>query len=257
MPLIHTEAITLRRRRIREADVLVTLFTKDRGKITTTIKSAVKTNSRFAGVTQPFNHLHVILYAKTEMHEVWTLTQSALIQQYQNLQLDVNRIAAASCIAEWVDGLSTDFNSARPVWTLLIEAFSRWDEYPPRIEDVIFYQFHLLIDAGLLPEVSLCMSCASTSSSHWVYHAKEGGIFCRNCSKEGLPLSNGSLQAIRFMLNQQSPPTVRLSETQYREISQLLNKHLEFHAEFSPKSHISWEQFQQHIHANPAKKAAL
>jgi DNA repair protein RecO (recombination protein O) len=242
MPLIQTEAITLRRRRIHEADALITLFTKDKGKITVAVRSVAKTSSRYAGVSQPFNHLHVVLYAKTELHDIWTLTQSALIEQYQNLQTNVKHIAAASCIAEWVDGLSTDFHSALPVWNLLKQAFSRWNQSPPTIEDVLYYQWHLMLDAGVLPDVSQCMQCKKTESVHWMFHPKEGGIFCDHCSHEGLPVQPGSLQVIRLLLNNDKPPSVRLSGNQQREITLLMKKHLEFHADFSPTTNLFWDQ---------------
>lgn len=253
MPTIQTEAITLRRRRLHEADVLITLFTKDKGKITVAVRSAVKTSSRYAGVSQPFNHLHVVLYAKTELHDIWTLTQSALIQQYQNLQTDVNHIAAASCIAEWVDGLSTDFHSALPVWNLLKQAFSQWNESTPTIEDVLYFQWHLMLDAGVLPEVSKCMQCNKSSSPHWMFHPKEGGIYCDQCSHEGIPINPGSLQVIRLLLNSDTPPTVKLSGNQQREITQLMKKHLEYHADFSPSTNLFWDQPHQQIKMAGAK----
>lgn len=245
MPLIQTEAITLRRRRLHEADVLITLFTKDRGKITAAARSAIKTTSRYAGVSQPFNRLHVVLYAKTELQDIWTLTQSALIEQYHNLQTDVNHISAASCIAEWVDGLSADFHSALPVWNLLKQAYSRWNASPPQVEDLLYYQWHLMLDAGVLPEVSHCMQCGKESCAHWLFHPKEGGIFCHDCSHEGLPIHPGSLQVIRLMLNSDSPPSVRLSGNQQREITMLMKQHLEYHADFSPATNLFWDQSAQ------------
>ena len=101
MPILHTEAITLRRRRGREADALVTLFTKGAGKILVSTRGVRKSTSRYAGVTQPFNHLNVILYAKVRDQEIWTLTQASLMEAFDAIQNDLKRMAWASA---WRNG---------------------------------------------------------------------------------------------------------------------------------------------------------
>jgi len=242
MPLIHTECLTLRRRRTRDADALVTLFSRQCGKVTASTRSALKTASRYAGVTQPFNRLHVVLYAKTEDQEIWTLTQTALIRQYQSLQEDLSRMAYASCLAEWIDLLSGDFESNAEVWDLLLNAFERWDAGTPLREDLFFYQWHLLMKAGLQPEITRCRDCGREEQSGWFYRPDQGGLVCNACRSEGVFLSGGAVQALRKIAGSDSIPAVRLSANQKKEITLALKIHLEYYMGAQPRANLFLEQ---------------
>lgn len=230
MPLLHTEAMTLRRRRTNEADALVTLFTRSQGKIVTSTKSVLKTQSRYAGVTQPFNHIHTILYAKVEEQEIWTITQITLLESFDHLRNDTERMTYASCLAEWTDFLTSDFEPNQRIWHLLLNAFRRWNEKDPRLEDLYYYQWNLLLSAGLQPDITLCRQCRNKESLQWYYQTHEGGLKCASCTSAGLMLHNGSIQALRRMSASDSPPPLHLTEDQLREINHLLQQHLEFHA---------------------------
>ena len=278
MPLIHTECLTLRRRRTRDADALVTLFCQDCGKVTASLKSVLKTTSRFAGVTQPFNRLHVVLYAKTEDQEIWTLTQAALIRRYPALQHDLSRMAYASCLAEWIDLLSGEFDSGTEVWDLLVNVFERWETQSPTWEELFYYQWRLLRDAGVQPEIAHCFRCKQDEPGAWYYRPEHGGILCESCRRKAphsennelqrdakapaaprigsrwegkapaapgtltIPLSAGAVQALRKLSESSQPPRVCLSTNQKNEITLLLKSHLEYYMGVQSKSNLFLEQ---------------
>ena len=53
MALVESEAIVLRTYPLREADLLVTLFTRGEGKIRGVARSAKKSKRRFGGALEP------------------------------------------------------------------------------------------------------------------------------------------------------------------------------------------------------------
>ena len=238
MPYLHTEAITLRRRRTRDADALVTLYTYESGKITVSTRGVLKPTSRRAGVTQPFNHLHTILYAKNENQEIWTLTQVSLIHQFPSIQNDLTRLSYTSCAAEWIDLLSGEFSPGPTVWELLLDLLERWEKKVPADEELFFYQWRLLSCAGIQPAVHPCWKCGRFESKDWRYQPDAGAVFCETCSSGGVPLSGGAVQALRKMANSTAPPPMRLSTTQKKEIGLVLNKHLEFHGGAQAKTQL-------------------
>ncbi len=245
MPLYNTEALSLRRRRTRDADAFITLFSRHFGKITAKVRSVMKTTSRLAGVTQPFHHLNVVLYAKTENQDIWTLTQVSLITQFQNLQQDLNRMSFASCLAEWVDLLSEDFDSNNTVWNLLLDAFYRWDRTAPAIEDLFFYQWHLLSDAGWQPEINQCVLTGEKERTTWTYLPDKGGVACKENTSGVLTLSGGAIQALRKIAASKKPPRHTLSEIQKKEISLLLKKHLEYHGGVQSRTGLFVDQLKE------------
>lgn len=225
MPLIHTEAVVLRRRRMRDSDAIITLFAKECGKIAVSAKSVMKTTSRSAGVTQSFNRIHSILYAKNRDQEIWTLTQVSLVESYITLQTDLNKMAYASCLAEWIDFLSHDFESNRAVWKLLLHAYSRWNQIEPCKEELIYYQWWLLRIAGLHPNLTGVME----GKTH-IYHAADGRLIANNEQIEGgVIMHAGSLMALKSLASAKEPPSLRLSQQQQIEIQRLIHAHLEYH----------------------------
>lgn len=242
MPLIHTEAIVIRRRRSRDADAMITLFCKKCGKMVVSTKSVTKTKSRLAGVTQSFNHLHTVLYAKHEDQDIWTLTQTALIHSFENIQTEIHRMAFASCIAEWIEKLTNDHEKNMAIWNLLFSTLKRWEEQEPTVEDLFFYQWHLLGDAGLTPDLNQCTKCKRTDSPTWRYQAKDGVIYCGPCSKEGILLHMGSVLSLRKFSNYTAPPTLRLSPEQKKEINLLFKYHLEYHVGVQSRAALFLEQ---------------
>lgn len=226
MPLLNTEAVTLRRRRMRDADALVALWGRTCGKIVASTRSVLKSSSRYAGVTQPFNRLQVILYAKYDDQDIWTLTQASLVESFDAIQNDLNRISCASHLIEWIDALSGEFQSSERIWTLLLDMLNQWNKNPPRIEELSYYQLHLLIDAGLQPQIGHCRNCQRTSSRVWFYRVQDGGILCDACGRDGIRLSGGSIEILRRLSdNTRFPSSIRMSNPQKEEIQKLLQNH--------------------------------
>src|SRR5258708_4720435 len=59
MPLKQSEAIVLRSYPMREADLLVTLFTRSDGKVRGVARSAMKSKKRFGGALEPLTLVRV------------------------------------------------------------------------------------------------------------------------------------------------------------------------------------------------------
>lgn len=242
MPLLRTYALTLRRRRTREADALLTLFTREGGKAVVSTKSVRKSTSRLAGVTQPYNLLDVILYAKSRDQDIWSLTQASLIRPFNALQTDLRKMTFAACLSEWIDALSGEFQANEAAWTSILEAFERFDAGPIREEDLLYYQWRLLRISGLQPSIRHCTRCETVNAQRWLFEPSEGGVFCASCSQQaanrGHSVQAGTVQALRGIAAAASPPAIRLSDTQFQEAETLLRLHLEFHAGVQPRSSL-------------------
>jgi len=238
---------------MRDADALVTLFGRSCGKITVSTKSVLKTTSRLAGITQPFNHLHAILYAKQDDQEIWTLTQTALIASFEGIQNGIQKMTCASCLVEWVEALSAESQSSVRVWNLLMEAFNRWNRQDPSREELAYYIYHLLVDAGLQPQILHCLQCGEENAPSWSYRSKDGGIVCSKCGGAGLSLCHGSIQILRRMASSHQPPSIRCSLQQNQEIGRLLQAHGEYHAGLQSRSVDFLDKIDNSLNTQPAR----
>src|SRR5258707_12199705 len=79
MPLKESEAIILRTYPLREADLLVTLFTRMEGKVRGVARSAKKSKRRFGGALEPLTYVNA-LYEDRERQELTRLDSCEVIE---------------------------------------------------------------------------------------------------------------------------------------------------------------------------------
>ena len=69
MPVLKTSAILLRRVDYGDADLILTMFSEDRGKVSVIAKHAKKSRRRFAGILELFSVLDIQYRARR--HPRW------------------------------------------------------------------------------------------------------------------------------------------------------------------------------------------
>src|SRR5581483_11990877 len=93
-----TEAIVLRSLRFSEADRILHLYTRDRGRIGAIAKGIRKTKSRFGARLEPLSHVELVLHEGSG--ELQTVTGVALIASHHETRENGYRLAAALVGAE-------------------------------------------------------------------------------------------------------------------------------------------------------------
>src|SRR3989440_12104391 len=79
MALKESEAIVLRTYPLREADLLVTLFTREEGKVRGVARSAKKSKRRFGGALEPLTYVRVH-YEDREQQELARLDSCEVLE---------------------------------------------------------------------------------------------------------------------------------------------------------------------------------
>src|SRR2546429_9958657 len=79
MALKESEAIVLRTYPLREADLLVTLFTREEGKVRGVARSAKKSQRRFGGALEPLTYVRVH-YEDREQQELARLDSCEVLE---------------------------------------------------------------------------------------------------------------------------------------------------------------------------------
>src|SRR5208283_993310 len=91
MPLKQSEAIVLRTYPLREADLLVTLFTRDEGKIKGVARSAKKSKRRFGGALEPLTWVRAY-YDDREGQELARLDSCDIMESPLSATVDYPRV---------------------------------------------------------------------------------------------------------------------------------------------------------------------
>lgn len=108
MALYHDEGVVLRTAKLGEADRIITLLTRDHGKVRAVAKGVRRAKSRFGGRLEPFMRVDVLI---AEGRTLDTISQAESISAYAGpICADYDSYTAANVIAETADKLASAEN---------------------------------------------------------------------------------------------------------------------------------------------------
>lgn len=213
MALYHTEALVLRARKYMEADSLLTLLTREKGKVAAIAKGVRQLNSRLRGGVQAFTYNDMVLHKGKSLDVV---TQSQCLEAFTLLHEDLSAMAAASYWSELLDAMLEEGEKDEETFNLALSGFHALCLSPRRLT-VRGLEIKLLAVLGYEPCLEKCVSCgrAAGGSSQVVFAPQIGGVLCRECSHarpavKKCCLSNEALAAWQQLLRMDLSKTGRL-----------------------------------------------
>ncbi len=121
MATYKTEGVILKRLNYGEADRILTIYTKYRGKIRAMAKGVRKITSRKGGNVELFNHCVLFL---AEGRNLDIVTEAQVVNSFSRVSDDLEKTAAAFYLVELVDQLTPDGQINRQVFDLLVGALA-------------------------------------------------------------------------------------------------------------------------------------
>lgn len=171
------EGIVLKSRAYGESNKIVTLMTRESGKVTVMARGAKKPTSRLAGVTQTFMHG---MYMVQRTSGMGTLQQGEHLASMRHIQTDIYATAYASYIVELVDRLVEEGRSEPLAFEVLQQALSAIEEeYDPEAI-ALFVDWKMLPYTGAQPILHACASCHSVEGE-FAFSFAQGGFLCHRC----------------------------------------------------------------------------
>lgn len=169
-----------------EADQLFKIYTKDFGKLEILGKAIRKISSKLRSGAEMF-YLSEIEFIQGKIYK--TLTDAILIEKFQNLRKDLERLDTAQKISEDLDNFVKGGEPDEKIWQLLIETFEKLNNYPlSAIHCLLLYYYffwNLLSILGYRPELYNCLFCQKRLKPEKLYFSfKDGGVICQNCFKK-------------------------------------------------------------------------
>ncbi|WJY28496.1 MULTISPECIES: DNA repair protein RecO [Sporosarcina] len=171
------EGIVLRTIPYGETNKIVTILTKEAGKLTAMARGAKKPASRLSSVTQVFVHASFLLRTGKGMG---ALEQGETIDSMRHIREDLEATAYASYIVELTDKLTEDGSRLSGVFDLLYDSLHAIDEgYDPEAV-ALFAEWKMLPVAGIYPVLHQCASCGATEGE-FAFSFQEIGFLCHRC----------------------------------------------------------------------------
>jgi DNA repair protein RecO (recombination protein O) len=228
---VKTEAIVLRSIRYGEADRILHLYSKTRGRLGAIAKGARKPKSRFGGRLEPFFRLDLMLHEGRG--DLMTVTSVATIDGYPRLRSSGPALTAGARACDAVLRLLDSAEPNLPAYNLLCRYLGLLDDPgQPRgagLEVALSFRLKLAMVAGFAPELASCARCGE--AEHLAgFSGAAGGVVCASCEASSFALS---AEAHRFMVESLALPLAEAPEAEplaLRQVERAVGETLEHHA---------------------------
>jgi DNA repair protein RecO (recombination protein O) len=175
--------IILSSRPLGEADRIVSLFSRELGRLDAVVKGVRRTKSRWGGRLEPFGVVDLVLF-----------------RGRSHVRDDREAMAAAALACEAVAGLFGEEEANERVFNLLARSLTEIDRGfvgPARSSPLVLgVLMKLLHEAGYLPVLDQCAACGSGGLA-LAFSASRGGLVCECSSGEGVPVTPDAVEAMR------------------------------------------------------------
>jgi DNA repair protein RecO (recombination protein O) len=200
MARVITPAVVVRTVDYGEADRIVTLVTRDQGKLSAIARAARKSQRRFGAGLALFG-VGEATYSMRPGAELATLEAFDGARGFPSLLADVAKVAHGGYACELVRELLPPHQEDRELFELLVGFLALLDGGQARAETLRVLELRVLDVVGLRPTLDRCLRCDTTDGldgDGQVFDPRRGGVVCASCHGEshGLPFGAQARRAL-------------------------------------------------------------
>ena len=200
---LTTQGIVLREVNYKESDKILTVLTRDLGKLTVKARACRRKNSPLAAASQLLVYSELTLF---EYRDYWSMDQGDSLEQFWGVRQDVEKLALGSYFAEVMEVISVEGRPDPAAMSLILNSLHALDKLnKPQALVKAVYEMKLMCLEGYEPLADACAVCGRADPEGPMLSLAEGVLHCAACKKEvgeglSLPLTEGALSALRHIV---------------------------------------------------------
>lgn len=233
MALKESEAIVLRTYPLREADLLVTLFTRFDGKVRGVARAAKKSRRRFGAALEPMTYVRAY-YDEREGQELTRLDSCDVLDSPLTSVMTYERAVALGHVAELLDELLPEREGNDAVFRLVLAVLTGLRSGNIWLP-VTYFELWMTRLMGYLPELSECVVCGRTlNGSRAFFHVLADGLMCsddKRLASSEISSESRALAAQMFRAPMESFARKPWPKAQAADLRKFLLQSLERHVE--------------------------
>jgi DNA repair protein RecO (recombination protein O) len=228
----RVDSIVLKHYDYGEADRILTLYTRQKGKLKVIAKGVRKVRSQKGGHLEPFTHASLQLATG----RTWDLVSQAEAQNiFPNLLKNLETLGFASYVVELVDRFMPEEEENQRVFNLLKNTLARLDNGEHSAGLVLrYFEVRLLDVLGFRPELKNCVVTGEEiQPENQYFSAALGGVVSPQAGKTttgAVPVSVNALKYLRHFQRSSFQDAVRArpADETYHELEILMQYYLTY-----------------------------
>lgn len=246
-----TTAIVLRVVEFSETSYVVTLFTRDFGKITALAKGARRKKSPFEAALDVLAICRIVFLHKSS-GAMDLLTEAKLERRFRSAASSLDRLYAGYYVVELLRCLTDEHDPHPRAYDLAEETIIGLDVQDSVRHALLEFELGLLTQLGHQPILTKCSSCGreKLEPNRVSFGLNEGGVLCHKCrlgkqnivslSHEAWSYLNsltGAIAAVNYQDNGQVRINQALPAEPTGEVRKLMNQYITHLLGFRPRLH--------------------
>ncbi len=235
MPLVETEAIVLRTHRLGEADKIVSLLTRQLGRVRAVARGAMSLRGRFGSALEPLSYIRLWIYDR-EGRDLQRVSSAEVLESFFEMQKDYRIQVAAQYLSEVTEHFLPERELNERAFRLLLVVLRALKRFGEVNRPLLFFDYWLLRLSGFLPDLGRCARCQRPFENQaGFYDPISGELFCSDCRPGGCAeqVSSQALALIKefesarieqWLATKKAPPGSRELRRFFEEV---IESHLE------------------------------
>jgi DNA repair protein RecO (recombination protein O) len=204
VPSYPIRALVLRKTKLGEADLIVTLLASDGSQVRAVAKGARKPRSRFGARVEPYSIVDLLLHTGRTLE---VIAEAESVAPHGGLRSDLDRSSAASVIADVLDKISLQGQVEPKLFDMASVTLDVLEEAPIEALRAVVAAFLLkaLAMQGYRPVFDACASCGAVADATGAvpFSMEAGGCLCDDCAgrdSSARPLGAGPRALARALM---------------------------------------------------------
>jgi len=203
MSYIKTPAIVIKETNTGEADKIITILSREYGKLSVLARGARKPKSKFVACTQFWCYGNFLLFKKKDLS---VLNSCDIIESFMDIGYDITKLTYAAHVVNLVYDTAQEEQSSAKSLKLLVNTiyYLAKTNRPPELITRIFELKYLCL-LGYAPYVKGCMVCSNEDEKNMFFSFEKCGFICgkESCHSEdhhAKKVSTGTVKALRHVV---------------------------------------------------------
>jgi len=203
MPAEKTDAIVIRTVDWSETSLVLTLFTRDFGKVRGLAKGGRRLKGPFESALDLLGLCRIVFLRKSS-EALDLLTEAKLVRRFRPAGRNLSSLYAGYYVAELLDGLTDDYDPHRELFELADETLQALSAGEPVGRWTLRFELCALRILGHLPSLDRCVECGVEvpPTGRVAFGQLDGGVLCARC-REGkqqvATVNGGTLRVLAQM----------------------------------------------------------
>ena len=234
MAIKKADAIILHSRKYGETSKILTLYTREFGKMSAMAKGARGTRSKYLGALETFNHVSLVFYQK-QGRQLQYLSDASIEHSFAGVHSQLGKMALAAVACEIIDKSEQDDQSHPELFELIVDTLTALNQCETGLRNIIrAFQIQFIALAGFAPELNACHYCGKADVDEINYLSVQHGFYsCDHCGYQDSTMRTSGyiIRLLRWFnsISMATAPQAKISKSIGEELDNILSIYLQTH----------------------------